>query len=283
MNIYVGNLPYGIMESELESLFRKYGDVSNAIIITDKETGKSKGFGFVEMPVPNQAEAAITTLNDTLVKGRNIKVSKAKPKSERARKRPDSPGKTRNPPQPVKTNEEAVAVLHFWFEEIESQSWWLKDPEFDRTIVDRFAALHGAANRCELFHWRQTARGRLAEIIILDQFSRNMYRDTPAAFASDPLALALAQEAVARDIHKELASTQRMFLLMPYMHSESAVIHETAVTLFDAPGLEGNLEFELKHKAIIDRFGRYPHRNETLGRESTEEERLFLQEADSSF
>lgn len=110
-----------------------------------------------------------------------------------------------------------------------------------------------------------------------------MYRDTPGAFASDTLALVLAQEAVRRKLDAELNATQKAFLYMPFMHSESAEIHEIALYLFDQEGLEDNYNFELKHKEIIDRFGRYPHRNKILGRESTAEEIEFLAQPGSSF
>jgi uncharacterized protein (DUF924 family) len=174
-------------------------------------------------------------------------------------------------------------VIDFWFEESGPEKWWEKHPEFDRLIESRFGALHNRAVHCELFNWRATPTGRLAEIIVLDQFSRNIFRDSPKAFAYDAVALALAQEAVSLDIHLSLAGPRRAFLYMPYMHSESREIHEIAVELFSDPEVAGNRDFELRHKAIIDRFGRYPHRNEILGRESTAEELAFLQEPGSSF
>jgi uncharacterized protein (DUF924 family) len=175
------------------------------------------------------------------------------------------------------------AILNFWFNELTPAHWWKKDEALDAEIKQRFAAIHAQAARCELFEWRMAAKGRLAEIIILDQFSRNIFRDSPHAFAHDPLALALAQEAVALDADKALSPTERSFLYMPFMHSESAAIHQIAVALFSAPGMENNLDFELKHQAIITRFGRYPHRNKMLGRESTAEEIEFLKGPGSSF
>ena len=174
-------------------------------------------------------------------------------------------------------------VIDFWFAEIDSKQWWIKEVEFDRKVTERFAVLHQQAVACELFAWRENVPGRLAEIIVLDQFSRNMFRDQARAFANDGLALALAQEAVACGIDKELSPPQQAFLYMPFMHSESKLIHDRAVKLFSAPGLENNYEFELKHKIIIDRFGRYPHRNVILGRESTQEEIEFLKQPGSSF
>lgn len=118
---------------------------------------------------------------------------------------------------------------------------------------------------------------------MLDQFSRNAYRDTPRAFAQDALALVLAQELVASGLDQRLPTAQRVFAYMPYMHSESALVHTQAVKLFSQPGMEGNLDFELRHQAIITRFGRYPHRNAVLGRSSTAEEIAFLSEPGSSF
>ena len=175
----------------------------------------------------------------------------------------------------------APEILKFWFEEIDPSQWWKKDPDFDRLIVKRFSAVHSRAARCELFGWRKEARGRLAEVIVLDQFSRNMFRDTPQSFACDALALALAQEAVSVGADQLLNPTERSFLYMPYMHSESSAIHEVAVQLFENLGKA--FDFELKHKAIIDRFGRYPHRNKVLGRESTAEEIEFLKQPGSGF
>ncbi|WP_299082255.1 DUF924 family protein [uncultured Paraglaciecola sp.] len=178
---------------------------------------------------------------------------------------------------------ESNEVLKFWFEEIEPSQWWTKDLQFDQMIKQRFAHLHLAANRCELSHWRSTPEGRLAEIIVLDQFSRNMFRDTPASFASDPLALALAQEAIAQGADKVLNQSQRNFLYMPYMHSESMLIHDLAIVLYTENGSKNSLDFEIKHSDIIRKFARYPHRNAILGRTSTQAERLFLTQANSSF
>lgn len=171
-------------------------------------------------------------------------------------------------------------VISFWFEEIEPAKHWVKDTEFDGLIRSRFGDVHTAATKGELFRWRENANGRLAEIIVLDQFSRNMFREKPESFAFDTIALVLAQEAIAVGADKEIDSERVSFLYMPFMHSESAAIHEVSMKLF---GNLGNLEFEEKHKAIIDRFGRYPHRNEILGRTSTAEEIEFLKGPNSSF
>jgi uncharacterized protein (DUF924 family) len=175
-------------------------------------------------------------------------------------------------------------VISFWFEETKSKQWFGKDVLFDETIRMRFGDLHAKAVRGELAKWRRFgALGRLAEIIVLDQFSRNLYRDDPRQFAVDTVALVLAQEAVRGDFDQKLTRTQRAFLYLPYMHSESPQIHRKALRLYLALGLKQNLDFEYKHKAIIERFGRYPHRNEMLGRVSTEEEIEFLKLPNSHF
>jgi uncharacterized protein (DUF924 family) len=157
----------------------------------------------------------------------------------------------------------AQDILAFWFDELDNRRRFAKDAALDALIGQRFGATLVAATRGELWAWRGTAAGRLAEIIVLDQFSRNIHRDTPLAFAQD--------------------AAQRAFAYMPYMHSESLLIHDEAVRLFSQPGLEGTLAFELRHRTIIERFGRYPHRNGILGRASTPEEEAFVQQPGSGF
>ena len=174
-------------------------------------------------------------------------------------------------------------VIQFWFEEIEPKQRFMKDPEFDELIRSRFGEVHERASVGELYTWREHPLDALAEVIVLDQFSRNMFRDSAEAFAYDTLALVLAQEAVRRKLDAELDARYKSFLYMPFMHSESAEIHEIALFLFGQEGLEENYNFELRHKEIIDRFGRYPHRNAILGRESTPEEVEFLQQPGSGF
>lgn len=174
-------------------------------------------------------------------------------------------------------------IITFWFDELEPPQWWKVDAELDRSIARRFGALHGQAARGELAHWRDTPAGRLAEVLVLDQFSRNIWRNTPKAFAQDSMALVLAQEAVRSQADQALDINQRRFFYMPYMHSESADIHRQAITLFEQEGLEDNLRFELLHQDIIQRFGRYPHRNAILGRPSTTAELEFLKQPGSSF
>lgn len=174
-------------------------------------------------------------------------------------------------------------ITQFWFNYLKPKDWWRKSPHLDQLIRDRFEPVLIAAVKGELSHWRQDADGALAEIIVLDQFSRNIYRDTANAFSNDPQALVLAQHAVLRGQHLSVPPVRRAFMLLPYMHSESLHVHRQALALFDAPGLESNYQFELRHLHIIERFGRYPHRNHVLGRPSSAEEAQFLSEPGSSF
>ncbi|WP_404418035.1 DUF924 family protein [Marinospirillum sp.] len=188
-----------------------------------------------------------------------------------------------HPDRTLNKTETPQSILDFWFQELTPKHWFAKDPVLDQNMADRFGAVHEQAGRCELYAWRASPEGRLAEILVLDQFSRNIYRDSSRAFSWDALALMLAQEAVAQEIDQKLTPEQRSFLYMPYMHSESTLIHKEAETLFNQPGLENNLKYERQHRAIIERFGRYPHRNALLGRDSTPEEQAFLKQPGSSF
>ena len=131
---------------------------------------------------------------------------------------------------------QAQDILNFWFIELDGKQRFAKDAALDAAMRERFGALLQAAARGELFAWRGSASGRLAEIILLDQFSRNIYRDTPQSFAQDSQALTLAQELVAGGLDKAIPVDQRAFAYMPYMHSESLPIHEQAVALFSQPG-----------------------------------------------
>lgn len=177
----------------------------------------------------------------------------------------------------------AQDVLHFWFDQSTPQQWFAKDAAFDAAIRARFGALHARAAQAELWHWRGDAAGRLAEILVLDQFSRNLHRGAAAAFAQDGMALVLAQEAVARGLDAGLSTDQRAFLYLPYMHSESLAVQQESLRLFTALGHPVNLDFAQRHAAIIARFGRYPHRNAALGRASSAEEAAFLLQPGSAF
>ena len=174
-------------------------------------------------------------------------------------------------------------ILRFWFSDIKPAAWWEKDAEVDALITGRFAAIHEQASTGLLYRWRETADGALAEILVLDQFSRNMFRNEPAAFAQDTVALVLAQEALRRGLDKSVPAYQRNFFYLPFMHSEAAAIQQESVRLFTLLGDGEALNFAQQHKTIIDRFGRFPHRNVILGRCSTEAELAFLKEPGSSF
>lgn len=174
-------------------------------------------------------------------------------------------------------------VLAFWFAELAPADWWRKNPQLDLDIAQRFGSWLAAARAGECFSWRHSARGRLAEIIVLDQFSRNIHRDTPAAFAADGQALVLAQEALRCGADQTLTKVQRAFMYMPYMHSESEAIQRASLRLFQTLDLEENLRAAVAHHDIIAAFGRFPHRNAILGRPSTEAELAFLEQPGSSF
>lgn len=171
----------------------------------------------------------------------------------------------------------AEAVLSFWFDETKPFQWFRRDHVFDARCARRFGPLHEAARTGRLDVWRAAPRPALARIIILDQFSRNICRDTPAAFAQDDLALAAARDGIKRRFDKRFGAKERAFFYMPFMHSESLAAQEESVALFKSqlPGTD-NLPYAVQHRTIIRRFGRFPHRNKVLGRQSTPEEIAYL-------
>ncbi len=179
-------------------------------------------------------------------------------------------------------SEKIQAVLDFWFKELTPEDWFTKNADLDEQIKQRFFDCHQKIVALECEDWRETPEGALAYVIVLDQFSRNMFRGTPESFAYDAQAFAAAQNAVEIGFDKGIGEERRSFLYMPYMHSEDREVHETAIELFTDLGNEDNLKFEKLHKRIIDEFGRYPHRNEVLGRESTQEEIAFLKSDEKS-
>ena len=177
----------------------------------------------------------------------------------------------------------AEAVLAFWFGELRPEDWFNGGEEIDSRIRERFLDLHEALRERVPERWRASARGMLAAVIALDQFPRNMYRGDPRAFAADAAALATATEALERGFDREMSEDERKFLYLPFEHSEDPAEQARSVALFSALGDEASLDYAVRHKAVIDRFGRFPHRNEALGRRSTPEEIEFLKEPDSSF
>lgn len=174
--------------------------------------------------------------------------------------------------------EKYYEVLEFWFEELDEKMWFQSTDQLDEEIQVRFGATHRQAAAGELWEWRETVEGRLAEVIVLDQFSRNIHRGRSEAFASDGMALILAQEALRHKAIYDLETKQRAFLYMPFMHSESLVIHEVAMTLFKEKGMESFYKYEKEHRDVIAMFGRYPHRNAVLNRPSTKKELEFLKQ-----
>ena len=192
---------------------------------------------------------------------------------------------------------DARAVLDFWFNKDNQPYWFVADDTFDNLIADKFGAMWQAACQGERAYWRRAEDqnvanhndaivnvvGRLAEIIVLDQFSRNLCRNQGRAFAQDNMALVLAQEAIEQPYFDKLPMQWRQFMIMPFMHSESAAIHEHYLPLFEQLEDATVLDFALQHQAIINQFGRYPQRNKALSRISTAEEKIFLEQTNASF
>jgi len=174
-------------------------------------------------------------------------------------------------------------VLDFWFIQHGQEEWFGAKPEFDALIAAEFGDTHAAVARGEGWTWRSTAEGRLAEIIVLDQFSRQLFRGRAQAFAHDDMALVLAQEAVAGGHHNFLPMPQRMFVLLPYQHAESPIVQAESVRLHTALGDPEILKFAEGHAACIRRFGRFPKRNAALGRQSTEQELEYIASTEGMF
>jgi uncharacterized protein (DUF924 family) len=177
----------------------------------------------------------------------------------------------------------AAEVLGFWFEQHGQEDWFGAKPEFDAAIAEHFTDTHAALARGEGWAWRSTPPGRLAEIIVLDQFSRQLFRGQARAFATDPMALALAQEAVGGGHVNFLTQTQRMFVLLPFMHSESPVVQKESVRLHTALASPDNLKYAEQHQSVIAQFGRFPRRNAALGRISTPEEEAYMASTEGMF
>jgi uncharacterized protein (DUF924 family) len=198
--------------------------------------------------------------------------------------------------------DEREQVLEFWFGQLSAdgradaahaQRWWKKDPAFDAEIRERFGALFAAVVGDQREAWLESARGTLAYVIAIDQFSRNMFRDTPRMFEHDARALRAAIAGIDRGFDRQLAFDERGFLYMPLMHSEQLAVQERCMALFAAfrdelegearARVTGSLDYAKRHRDIVQRFGRFPHRNQVLGRTSTAEEVEFLTQPGSSF
>lgn len=174
-------------------------------------------------------------------------------------------------------------ILSFWFGELQAVQWFRPDAALDASIATRFGATLAALRRQVPAAWTATARGTLAAVIVLDQFPRNIHRGTPDAFASDAAALALATGLIATGGDRALSDVERQFLYMPYQHAEDLSVQERSLELYRALGNANVLDFAQRHRDIIARFGRFPHRNAIVGRASTPEEVAFLQQPGSSF
>jgi uncharacterized protein (DUF924 family) len=166
-------------------------------------------------------------------------------------------------------------VLQFWLQELEPSQWFTRDERVDARVKERFAHLYERVRGMKPEE-HASPRAALAAVITLDQFPRNMFRDTPRAFESDALALATSAAAIDRGFDQALGREERTFLYMPWQHSEDAAVQARSVQLFDALGDAGGLDYARQHKEIIDRFGRFPHRNRVLQRASTPAEIEFM-------
>ncbi|WP_245622938.1 DUF924 family protein [Kiloniella litopenaei] len=175
-------------------------------------------------------------------------------------------------------------VLDFWLADGMDRKWFFKDPAFDREVAEKLGPLYERASAGEFDHWAETPKGCLALCILLDQAPRNLFRNDPKTFATDKKALGIAQKAVDKGWHKELPQRERNFILLPFEHSEDLAMQEKSLELYqDMDENPDWLSYAKKHEVIIRRFGRFPHRNKVLGRESTPEEIEFLKQPGSSF
>ena len=184
-------------------------------------------------------------------------------------------------------------ILTFWFGDPSGltaqnrKEWFAKDPAFDQAIRDRFLPVYEQAAAGLLDHWQDTAAGVLVLILVLDQFPRNLFRGEPRSFATDGKALALTQHAIARGLDQTLPLIQRWFVYLPLMHSEDLQIQHQSVEMFRQfaadPETQSSYPYAIKHREVIEQFGRFPHRNAILGRGNTLEETAFLKQPGSSF
>lgn len=186
-------------------------------------------------------------------------------------------------------------ILTFWFDEVRDEPayfeeyaprWFVQNADFDREIVRRFQADYELAAQGQLTHWTETARGGVALILVLDQFPRNMFRNDPRAFATDPLAQRIAEQMIDAGLDRQLRLVERYFVYVPFMHSEDRAHQQRSVRLFQQLAEERayfDTSYAVRHQEVIDRFGRFPHRNAVLGRVSTPAELEFLKQFGSSF
>ena len=185
-------------------------------------------------------------------------------------------------------------ILHFWFGQPDEPNygkqrsfWFTKKSDFDQEVRTHFLKNYEQAVAGQLDHWQKSPKSCLALILLLDQFPRNMFRGTAQAFATDPQALSAAQHAVANGFDQQLLTVERWFIYLPFEHSENLEHQNQCVELFatlsNDPDSAATLDYALRHRSVIERFGRFPHRNEILGRATTPEEAEFLKQRGSSF
>jgi len=182
-------------------------------------------------------------------------------------------------------SEKQQSILDFWFEESESSQWFQGGTGFDDAITARFLSTYEQAMTGEFDAWQESAEGALALIILLDQMPRNMFRGTPKAFASDDKALKISRHALAKGFDQDLPVQKRRFIYLPLEHSENLDNQHDCVALFEAIKDQDpqGYEYALKHLEVIEKFGRFPHRNEILGRENTALEKEYLAQPDAGF
>lgn len=179
---------------------------------------------------------------------------------------------------------EIARVLSFWFDDLTAEDYWVRNDDVDARIRAGFSAVYEKAANGSLDHWQETAEGALALVIALDQFPRNMFREDPRAWATDSKALSVAEAAIEKGFDRQLPNERCMFLYMPFEHSEDLMVQERSLEIFKRLELpEDTYGFVVRHHEIIERFGRFPHRNKVLGRKSTAEEIAFLEEPNSAF
>lgn len=180
--------------------------------------------------------------------------------------------------------ERAKAIIKFWFSDESREHWFAKDDLFDRKVTETFLGDYERVASGDRNGWPSTPQGSLALTILLDQFPRNIFRDDARAFTTDDAARHVAGAAIVQGFDDQLTTEMRRFLYMPFMHSEDVVDQERCISLFTRRGDDdGSVDYALRHKHIIDRFGRFPHRNALLGRQTTADEAVFLREPGSSF
>ena len=177
---------------------------------------------------------------------------------------------------PTATLAQSADVVAFWFAPAVQPRWFAATPAFDDALRARFLTTYRAAAAGQLTDWENTAEGALALVIVLDQFPLNLFRGQPESFATEAAARAVADLAIARGFDRAVPPIQRQFLYLPFMHSEALADQDRSVRLYQQPGLEEGLRFARHHHDLIERFGRFPHRNAILGRVSTAEERAYL-------